>query len=182
VGPEKRPNFVGFTGDIATAPIVSPDISAQPGRFATARISAAGGEERTVIGAVFTPEGDIEAGDFNITRREDESGGSDVAAAPLPRGGFIVAWTERKVPHVGDTTGDNVKAMLCSTLGPLQPSPIQVSSATSGDQRFPDVAVSVDELGETRIALAWLDDSVSGAASANRAIQARVLPGATQRP
>ena len=44
------------------------------------------------------------------------------------------------------------------------------------------VAASADELGETRVAFAWVDDSVSGAGSANRAVQARVLRGDLRPP
>ncbi len=182
-GDEKRPNFVGFTGDMAVAQIINPSPTGPQGRFAMARNSTAGGgEERMVVATTFTSDGDIEDGSFNITHRDDQSIGRDIAVAPLPSGAFVVAWTDRKVPRVGDPSGDNVKAMPCSGIQPLLSAPVQVSSATSGDQRSSSVAVSVDELGETRTAFAWVDDSVSGPGSSNRAIQARVLSGGMLSP
>jgi hypothetical protein len=154
----------------------TPELDAEPGRFLMARSSSAGGgEERLVVASVFGPDGDLEH-EFNVTRRTERSIGSDVAVAALPGERFVVAWTDRKVPPVGDVSGDNIKAMLCSDQSALLPSPIQVSTTTVGDQRSPSVAVSVGELGEG-IAFAWVDEQVSESGASRRAVNARVLSG-----
>jgi hypothetical protein len=174
VGPEKEPNFVGFTGDMALTFVDTQQLSAEPGHFLMARTSSTGGdEERLVIASAFGPDGDLQ-GEFNVTHLSEQSIASDVAIAALPGQRFAVAWTDRKVPHVGDTSGNNIKAMLCSEQSSILPSPIQVSTTTDGDQTSPSVTASVGELGE-RIAFAWVDDSVSGSGSSSRAVKARVL-------
>ena len=175
IGPEKRPNFVGFTGDMAVAGLSSAGSDADTGRFVIVYSSSAGGsEERLVVGHGFSPDGEMGDG-FNVTHRSDQSIGLDVTVTALPGASFVVAWTERKVAHVGDTTANNAKAAVCSEATASQPpSGAVVSTSTSGDQRLPCVVASLGELG-LRVAFAWLDDSVSGADSANRSVQARVL-------
>jgi hypothetical protein len=100
----------------------------------------------------------------------------------MPGQRFMVVWTDEKVPHLGDTTGRNIKAVPCSeTGGALIGSAIPVSASEIGDQTSPCVATIVDELGEAT-AIAWVDDSVSGADSSQRAVKARVLTSEVNPP
>jgi hypothetical protein len=182
VGPEIVPNFVGFTGQLAMTFISNSDSTAEPGHFVIVHTSSAGGgEERFVNASLFGPDGDMRV-TFSVTRPGDHSIGSQPAVAAMPGQRFMVVWTDEKVPHIGDTTGRNIKAVPCSeTGGALIVSAIPVSASETGDQRSPCVATIVDELGEAT-AIAWVDDSVSGAGSSQRALKARVLTSKVNPP
>jgi hypothetical protein len=185
VGPEIVPNFVGFTGEMAITFINNPNLGAEPGHFVIAHISdAGGGEERFVNASLFGPDGDMRV-TFSVTRPDDHSIGSQLAVAAMPGQRFMVAWTDQKVPHVGDTTGRNIKAMPCSeTEGALIQSlvpAIPVSASEEGEQSFPCVVTIVDDLGEVT-AIGWVDDSVSGASSSRRAVKVRVLSNQPSPP
>jgi hypothetical protein len=174
IGPEKVPNWVGFTSEMAMT-FLDAQFSAEPGHFVIARTSSAGGgEERLVVVELFNQDGDLQVG-FNVTHRDDQTIGRQPAVAALPNQRVVVVWTQTNVPHVGNPTGQDIRASFVSeTQGTLTDPAMEVNTTPGGDQNRPCVAAIVDELGEV-VAFAWVDDSVSGADSSLRAVKARVL-------
>jgi hypothetical protein len=182
IGPEKVPNWVGFTGEMAMTFLDNPQLSAEPGHFVIARTSSAGGgEEKLVIAELFNQDGDRQGG-INLTHRDDHTIGFQPAVAALPNQRFVVGWTQLNVPAFGNPTGQNIRASFGSeTLGSLTDPAMSVNTTPGGDQNRPCVAAIVGELGEV-VAFAWVDDSVSGADSSFRAVKARVLSSGSFPP
>lgn len=182
-----------FGGAFALAPIVNTAPDAEPGHFALAHVTTAlPGGQRLVVGAAFRPSGQ-RLSSFNITQRDRNTIADHPAITALPGRRFLVAWSEVALPELGDATGENVHAVLCSAergplpgaadaeLGGLIPV-LEVSATPAGRQGLPAAAFVLDfETGEAASAVVWLDDTLHGAEAPVRAVRGRVF-GAGELP
>jgi hypothetical protein len=175
-GDETAPNLSGFGGEMAMATLIAPP-EGDPGQFVLAYTSPSG-EARTAVATLFGPDG-VMGHSTNITHRDDKTIVSQLAMRPLVDRSLVVTWTERFVPDVGDKTEDNVRAMVLSEdvknkiLLPLTEN-TRVNTEPAGNQNQPCVGAFLDD---NSIAIAWVDDSVSGSGSSLRAVKARGFAG-----
>lgn len=177
-GDEIAPNLSGFGGEMAMSTLIAPP-EGDPGQFVLAYTSPSG-EAQTAVATLFGPDG-VMGHSTNITRRDDRTIVSQLAMRPLIDQRLVVTWTERFVPEVGDRTEDNVRAMILAEdakdkiLLPLTEN-TRVNTEPAGNQNQPGVAAFLDGPGDS-IAIAWVDDSVSGSGSSFRAVKARGFAG-----
>jgi large repetitive protein len=179
-GSETAPNLSGFHDEMAITFLSAPPDS-EPGHFAIAYIAGTGGEEKLLIASLFGPDGVLK-NSTNITHNDDQSIASQVAMRALPNQRLVVTWTEKFVAHVGDRDEENVMAKILfedSAAGVLLPSTknIQVNAPPPGNQNRPCVATLLTDGGREVTAIAWIDDSVSGAGASSRAVKARTFLG-----
>jgi hypothetical protein len=200
-GVEHRASFRAFGGDIAIGLTISEQLGTEPGHFAIAHIesaSAALDQEKLVVVTLFGPNGSPK-GSVTVTHREDQSIARQVALRALPNRQLIVAWTEKKIPDVGDRTEENIMGMLLversetrlvehDSVPPVPPTfeqvfflatdgrpAIRINSNPAGVQHSPCLALSMTNEGDALVAVGWNDDSVSGSAANVRAAKGIVL-------
>lgn len=149
----------------------------EPGHFVLAYLTHTGpdNEERPILANVMRPDGSPRSAAVAVTHLDDQTIGSRPVVRGLPGSRFVVAWTERKVAHVGDVSGTNVAARLFSPDVGALAGPIAVNLSRAGDQFDAAVAVVAGERGEF-VVLAWTDHA--DPAASGTAVRARVLPGA----
>jgi hypothetical protein len=153
-GSETGPNLSGFKDEMAITFLAAPPDS-EPGHFAIAYIAGIGGVEKRLIASLFGRDGVLK-NSTNITHSDDQTIAS----------------------HVGDRDEENVMAKILfedSAAGVLLPSTqnVQVNAPPTGNQNRPCVATLLTDGGGEVTAIAWIDDSVSGAGSSSRAVKAR---------
>jgi hypothetical protein len=200
-GTEHHPNIRAFGGDFAIGLTITEQIGTEPGHFAIAHIASASSaldQEKLVVVTLFGPGGSRK-GAVTVTHREDQSISRQVALRALPNRQLIVAWTEKKIPDVGDRTEENIMAMLLversetrlvepDSVPPVPPSfeqvfflandgrpAIRINSNPVGVQHSPCLALSMTNEGDALVGVGWNDDSVSGSAANVRAVKGNVL-------
>lgn len=173
----KTLDLSGFVGDFGIAQIVNPVFAAEP-HFALAHAtSPLLNGQRILEGAFFGPSGDLllENPPFNITHTDENKIAGHPALTALPNHRFLVTWSEKLLPELGDTTGENIRAMVCAEGSDPSSDPIDVSVGI-GNQQTPGVAFALGEDGSAgAVAVVWMDDSISGADAATRTIKVRTL-------
>jgi hypothetical protein len=151
-----------------------------PRQFMSISVALDGGpdEENVLVARLFSPDGSELSS--NITHTGDETVSSAPFVRPVPNGGAVVAWTEKKVPTTG-IFGNNIMAVRLGVQGsPQNPSQniltvlgsiLRINTAPAGGQDSPSVAPIADDLG--RIAFAWVDLKLEG--PAQPVIKARIV-------
>jgi len=169
IGPEKVPRM--GRGPMAMSWLL-PVLPNERGAFVV--VSQDG---NLVITKLFTADG-TDFFEWNVTHRDDNTiAGQPVVAAM--QGQYIVAWTERFLPEIGDRTEDNVKAQVFKEpVGPDEhdaPGPVMSIGADGlGNQDQPAIA-AVFSGDDALVAVAWMDDSVLGSDANTRSLKATTL-------
>jgi hypothetical protein len=170
IGPEKRPRHI-VSGQMAMSWLL-PLLPNERGAFVVVHVDG-----RLVITTLYTADG-ADFFQWNVTHRDDNTiAGQPVVAAM--QGRYIVAWTERFLPEIGDRTEDNVKAQVFTE--PVNdeehdaPGPVMSIGADGlGNQNQPAIA-AVFSGNDALVAVAWIDDSVLGSGANTRSLKATTL-------
>jgi hypothetical protein len=173
-GPEVLPrNRVGEIGSV-----IFPQNTNDPREFIGVLGGVNGNEEQLVVSELFLRDGTSLG--TNITHNGDQTVNFEPLVEALPNGRAVVTWTQKPVPTTG-RFGNSVMAAILEVgresvdfiRDPARGTAINTTAA--GGQRSISASPMVDEIGNFRIAFAWVDARIDGSQSA---IKARVLSSA----
>jgi len=125
------------------------------------------------LGQVFDPAGAATGAQLILS---SATAGSQIntAAAALPGGGFIAAWTDTASAGVGDPTSAGVKAQFFDSAGAKVGSEFLVNTTTAGAQSAPNIAL----LDSGGFVMTWADTSHIGADTSGQATKGQIFNSA----